>query len=201
MGLRERKVERTRTALATAAIELFLAEGYEATTMEQIAERAELGSSTLYRHFPTKDLLLLDWFVRRFDLAAALRERPDDEPLPIALRRALVALLELPSPTGSHQLDVRLRRLIDTNPGPRARLWDFVVGVRDALQQEVGRRMGRPADDLEVVTTARFAALAHEIVAERIWSGDGDEDAVAELDRVLHALHRIEPVLPDPNAG
>src|SRR5690606_3901671 len=88
MGLRERKVERTRTALATAAIELFLAEGYEATTMEQIAERAELGSSTLYRHFPTKDLLLLDWFVRRFDLAAALRERPDDEPLPIALRRA-----------------------------------------------------------------------------------------------------------------
>lgn len=196
MGLREKKAERTRAAFATSAIELFLAQGYEETTMEQIAEHAEMGASTLYRHFPTKDLLLLDWFVQRLDLGSALRSRPGDEPLPVALRAAILQLLEAPTATGSHELDVRLRRLIDTNPGPRSRLWDFVMQMRDGLQEEIARRMGAPVDDLRVITTARFAALTHEIVGERMWAGDGTEQAEVELTAFLRALHDVDAVLP-----
>lgn len=196
MGLREIKAERTRAALATSAIELFLAQGYEETTMEQIAERAEVGASTLYRYFPTKDLLLLDWFVRRLDLGAELRTRPDDEPLPVALRAAILQALEAPSPTGSHERDVRLRRLIDTNPGPRARLWDFVMRARDGFEEEIARRMGLPVDDVRVVTTARLANMVHEVVGERMWAGDGTEPVEEHLDELLERLRQVDPILP-----
>lgn len=196
MGLRELKAERTRAALATAASELFLAQGYDDTTMEQIAERAEVGASTLYRYFPTKDLLLLDWLVHWIDLGATLRRRPDDEPLPVALRASILEALHSPSPTGSHELDVRLRRLIDTNPAPRARLWDFVMQARDGLQEEIGRRLGLPADDMRVVLTARLANMVHEVAGERMWDGDGTDVAERELDALLRALHGVEPILP-----
>lgn len=196
MGLRELKAERTRAALESAATELFLAQGYDDTTMEQIAERAEVGASTLYRYFPTKDLLLLDWLVQSIDLGAKLKRRPADEPLPVALRAAILEALNSPSPTGSHARDKKLRKLIDTNPGPRARLWDFVMQARDGLTEEIGNRLGLPADHPKVVVTARLANLVHEEVGEHMWDGDGTESIEDVLDAFLRGVHDVDPVLP-----
>jgi AcrR family transcriptional regulator len=58
-GLRERKKERTRQGILSAAHELFLSKCYEGTTMEGIAERAELAVGTLYNYFTSKGALLL----------------------------------------------------------------------------------------------------------------------------------------------
>ena len=58
MGLREVKAARTREHIVDVAIELFIAQGYDQTTMEQIAEKAEVAPSTLYRYFTSKDLLV-----------------------------------------------------------------------------------------------------------------------------------------------
>lgn len=195
MGLRELKAERTRAALSHAATELFLAQGYDDTTMEQIAERAEVGASTLYRYFPTKDLLLLDWLVQSIDVGARLAERPDAEPLAIALRAAILASLLSQSPTGSHDQDVRLRRMIDESPTPRARLWDFVMQQRAGLEAEVARRMALPVTDMRVVATAGLASLLHHTVGERLWDGDGTDDAERMLDDVIAELRSVEPVL------
>ncbi|MFI9388082.1 TetR/AcrR family transcriptional regulator [Kutzneria sp. NPDC052558] len=84
MGLRELKAAGTREHVIGVALDLFVAQGYDETTMEQIAERAEIGCSTLYRYFPTKDLLILDLFTRSMNLGARLRAGPVEEPLTIA---------------------------------------------------------------------------------------------------------------------
>jgi AcrR family transcriptional regulator len=196
MGLRELKAERTRAALSAAATELFLTQGYDETTMEQIAEKAEVGASTLYRYFASKELLLLDWLVQSIEVGEKLRLRPRDEPLPVALRAAILEAMHAPSPTGSHANDVRLRRIIDDNPGPRARLWDFVMQARTTLEEEVGARLGRPADDMLVLLTARSVDSAFYLAAERMWDGDGTLVAEEVLDEVLDAMHTIAPILP-----
>lgn len=54
-GLRERKKIKTRRAIRTAAYALIEERGYDATTIEQIADRAEVSPSTVFRYFPTKE--------------------------------------------------------------------------------------------------------------------------------------------------
>src|SRR5579859_2410036 len=85
-GLRERKKARTRAAIREHALRLFREQGYDATTVEQIADAAEVSPSTFFRYFPTKeDVVLQD------DMEAlwveALRAQPP-ELSPIAAIRA-----------------------------------------------------------------------------------------------------------------
>jgi len=58
-GLRERKKARTRASVQTIALNLFSRQGYDATTIEQIATLAEISESTFFRYFPTKEHLVI----------------------------------------------------------------------------------------------------------------------------------------------
>src|ERR1700691_3962855 len=84
-GLRERKKARTRAALREHALRLFREQGYQATTVEQIAAAAEVSPSTFFRYFPTKeDLVLQDDMDTRMVAAFARQPR---ELAPIAAVR------------------------------------------------------------------------------------------------------------------
>ena len=87
-SLRERKKARTRAAIREHALRLFREQGYQATTVEQIAAAAEVSPSTFFRYFPTKeDVVLRDDFDDRA-LAAFERQPPSMTPL-AALRAAI----------------------------------------------------------------------------------------------------------------
>ena len=88
-GLRERKKARTRAAIREHALRLFREQGYPATTVEQIADAAEVSPATFFRYFPTKeDVVLQD----DFDIVtlAALEAQPAGLS-PIAAFRAAAA--------------------------------------------------------------------------------------------------------------
>ena len=93
MGLRELNAARTRALIADAAYALFAEQGYDPTTMEQVAERADVGSSTLYRYFPTKESLVLAPLGEPGSMAAEVARRPDGEPIEQVLGHAVLALL------------------------------------------------------------------------------------------------------------
>jgi AcrR family transcriptional regulator len=59
VGLRARKVARTRVQIVEAATRLFIEQGYDATTLEQVAEAADIHKRTLLRYFPSKCHLVL----------------------------------------------------------------------------------------------------------------------------------------------
>lgn len=71
MGRRERQRQRIRSAILEAALELFAEQGYAATTIDQIAERADLARRTVFNHFPRKRDMLDAWVVERRELVAA----------------------------------------------------------------------------------------------------------------------------------
>jgi AcrR family transcriptional regulator len=79
-GLRELRAARTREAIVGAAYALFAERGFQATTVDDIAARAEVAPRTFFRYFPTKEAVL---FARapqqRQHIASALAARPADE--------------------------------------------------------------------------------------------------------------------------
>jgi AcrR family transcriptional regulator len=190
------KTARTREQIVAVALDLFVDDGYDATTMEQIAERAEIGASTLYRYFPSKDLLILDPFVRSLDFGRLLDERPVDEPLDVALGAVIRGTV--PDPGMDLDRFATLRRIIDVTPAPRARLWDLVAAARTDLEAAIARRVGADADDIGVALAARTTLAVYEIVGETWWSGRSRESWEAVADRILRSLAGLDIVAPAP---
>jgi AcrR family transcriptional regulator len=78
-GRRERKKVETRQRILASAVALFAGQGYDATTMDDIAESADVSRATVFNVFPRKSDLVLAWFVdRRAELARRLTERELD---------------------------------------------------------------------------------------------------------------------------
>lgn len=80
MGLRARRREETRRRIATAAVELVTEQGIPATTIEQIAARAEVGRATFFRHFESKELAVAFGLndVAVYVFTSTLQELPPD---------------------------------------------------------------------------------------------------------------------------
>src|ERR1700749_5229695 len=87
-GLRERKKARTRAAIRQEALRLFREQGYQATTVEQIAAAAEVSPSTFFRYFPTKEDVVLQDDMDTRVLDAFARQPGDLSPI-AAVRAAL----------------------------------------------------------------------------------------------------------------
>jgi AcrR family transcriptional regulator len=191
-GLRELKKQRTRAAIQSAALDLIARHGYDSTTCEQIAAAAGVSTATFFRYFPTKeDALLRDDYDPL--IAAAVTDRPAEEPPVTAVRRALARTLD-GLPEGAMD-EVRHRtRLLLSVPALRARVHEQSEGARESLAGALAARTGRPADDLGVQALAAACAAALAVGVER-WARDGGPLA----DHVDIALAALEP--PSSPAG
>jgi len=189
-GLRERKKARTRAAIREHALRLFRDQGYQATTVEQIAEAAEVSPSTFFRYFPTKeDVVLQD----DFDLIAmeAFEAMPADMSV-IAAYRA--AAQQMYGSLGPEEL-ARFREsvaLTFTIPEVRARAVDEFARSIDQTAQAIARRTGHAPDDPAVRSVA--GALTGVIMSATMpWEGQPVEDMFERIDA---ALAQLEAGLP-----
>lgn len=191
LGLRERKKAKTRAALQEQALRLIRERGYAATTVEQIAEAAEVSPSTFFRYFPTKeDAVLYDPYDPLF--AAAFRAQPPGASSMQAMRAATRAVFDaLPA----EELD-RVREilpLILAVPELRARTLDGLAGTAHLCAVLVAEREGRAADDFAVRTFAGavLGAMTAVLLAA---VDDPDADIVALLDASLALLEAGLPL-------
>lgn len=196
MGLRELKATRTRQRMTDVALELFLRDGFDETTMEQIAEAAEVGTTTLYRYFPTKDQLLLDPLVEAIDLAPHLRDRPRDEPLAESLAAALLSAAAAFDGAGTRL--TQMRRLVDTAPVARARLWDRVRTLREDLEVVIADRWGRSPTALSVRATAGLTLDLFHVVDRDTDDTRTRAEVMAGLLSELPSSAIVVPALPEP---
>ncbi|RKS71668.1 TetR family transcriptional regulator [Actinomadura pelletieri DSM 43383] len=92
-GRRERKKQRTREALVDAAFALFAEKGFDATTVEEIADAVDVSSRTFFRYFASKEDVALTFQEEQTRAVIdALTARPADEPIMTALRRTIVGI-------------------------------------------------------------------------------------------------------------
>jgi AcrR family transcriptional regulator len=144
-GLRERKKARTRASLRDHALRLFREQGYAGTTVEQIAEAAEVSPSTFFRYFPTKeDVALADDLDA--PMLAAFRAQPPELNAIQALRASMRSVLES-VPADDLRRERERQRLIVNTPELRARTLDQLTGTLQLAADMLAERAGRPADD------------------------------------------------------
>jgi AcrR family transcriptional regulator len=152
VGLRERKKVKTRAAIQRHALCLFREQGYDATTVEQIAEAAEVSPSTFFRYFPTKEDVVLQDDLDPV-LVAAFHAQPAELKPIQALRGAMRAVFA--GLSEEDWITVRQRHaLINAVPELRARQLDEFYRTVQLLAEAVAERVGRPADDFAVRTLA-----------------------------------------------
>jgi AcrR family transcriptional regulator len=193
VGLREKKAYKVREAIHAAMLTLAERDGYDAATLDQVADRAEVAVSTVYRYFANKDAILLDPIERNLNaLADLFRTRPESEDVAVSLGCTVHATLS----AGAEYFG-RLRRLraqLDVAPGPRARLWDLVHRQRLLLEEAIAARSGR-----DQLWNAAAAHLTMMIITMAL---DHERDSLDEAtpadyaDQIIEMLHGNDNPLP-----
>jgi len=172
-SLRERKKRRTRSTLVDVAIGLCLSQGYDNTTVEQIAAAADVSPRTFSRYFPTKDSVIAaiaddmdEW------LAEALLLQPTNIDEYEALLRAH---LHVYAPTGPYAPAAFNRmavliQIVNTSPTLSSAAATYRQGHSAKSLQAVAQRMGLPVEHLAV----RLVADTWTAVFASVYGGMGD---------------------------
>jgi AcrR family transcriptional regulator len=187
-GLRERKKARTRTAIQQQALRLFREQGYQATTMEQIAAAAEVAPSTVFRYFPTKeDLTVLDDYYSLADaIAQALAAQPPELTTVGAIRaaiRTVFAALSNEERAARYERDllmVQIPELWAANLG-------LIVKGRRQLQAAIAQRVGRDQREPQVrVLVDAVVGVGLGVLID--WADDPEGDPAAAMDAAFGLL-------------
>ncbi|MFD8216089.1 TetR/AcrR family transcriptional regulator [Streptomyces sp. NPDC059697] len=191
LGLRERKKIKTREAIRTATYALVREQGYDATTIEQIAERAEVSPSTVFRYFPTKeDIVLTD----EFDplIMEELRARPKDEPWMDTLRYVMQKAIRLGIKDDPEVSRLRTHLMVQV-PAVRSRMMESMSVTGNMLCQAIGERTGRDPDSLEVRVYA-MALIGGLMETSLYWAENDHRDELSDLvDRTMDVLEHGLP--------
>jgi AcrR family transcriptional regulator len=150
-GLRERKREETRKRLTEAALALFMKRGFEATTIDDIAEAANVSRRTFFHYFESKEDVAFTWhdsFGK--ELAEAVIDGPDaPDPLTMAERAINVRLQRFSADEAS-----ALSRLVEETPALRARDQVKYEGMERVLAEALRKRFPKKSDELAVRLSA-----------------------------------------------
>lgn len=180
-GLRERKKQKTRWLIQEHALRLFTEQGYDATTVEQIAAAAEISPSTFFRYFATKeDVVLADEYDPM--LAGAVAAAPAELGPIDALRHAVRTTMSN-LPDADRDKILFRSRLQNSVPALRARLLDGLIGNIKLISTAIAPRAGRPEDDLEVQIMAG-ACVGAMLPALFAWV---DSNGTLDLTKVVDA--------------
>jgi AcrR family transcriptional regulator len=183
-GLRERKRARTRETIARAALELFDRQGFQQTTIPQIAEAADVSPRTVSAYFPHKeDLVFPDGDEAIDGLVARLREREAGESAVDALLAWFRGWLKL---AAEREDERRIqRRVIDADDGLRAWEQRFALKAQEALAEAFARDLGDSRDDLEPRMAAAATMTIFMLLGEDLEEPPPPERSLEVVERAL----------------
>jgi AcrR family transcriptional regulator len=189
IGLRERKKAQTYDAIVGAALDLFERNGYDATTVEDIAEAADVSPRTFFRYFDAKVDVVMSHKENddNLGLDGHLVERPAGEGPVEALRHVIhdeLAPMMLDDPVMKRQIRIML-----ATPSLRAMARDHFNEHEAELARAIALRLGVPPTDLRAhVIAAAVGSTIWSVI--NLWVGTGrePEDLVTMIDEAFALL-------------
>jgi AcrR family transcriptional regulator len=196
LPIRERTRRLAQTELTSVAQDLFVAQGYDGTTVDQIAAAAGMSKRTFFRYFPSKDDLVIgkyDLFADR--MAEALDERPTDEPIWESLRRVFDITLDYVQDDYQRARNEAMDEIVRSTPQLYARYLEKMQRVQQLL---IGRVAGRlnvgddnPSDPRPAaIVGAAFACMQ---AARQAWFASDRSDTFSDyLDTAMKTIQLSE---------
>lgn len=182
-------MQATRRDLATAATDLFIRQGYAATTVDDIAAAAGVGRRTFFRYYPTKEnVFLLPALDEVADFDEVLRAAPDTgDPVDDAAEAMRRSVEE----RRAHLDDsLRLYRSVRSTPELRGAVRTFNLAFERCFAEWYAGRTGDPPDGTDARLFAACAVSVRE-TALACWSEHPDVDIIDHLDAAWNALRRL----------
>lgn len=168
-GLRERKKEMTRGAIADAAARLFATRGFDAVTVADVAREAEVSVGTVFNYFPTKEDL---FYGRMQDFGAALvdavRARAPGETVLTAFRRFVLDGAEALADAERADAIVTAMRIVHGSADLRAREREIVARSTTALAELLAEETASVAGDVEPAVVASALIGAQRALVEYV---------------------------------
>lgn len=187
LGLRERKRAETHARIQSEGMRLFLEKGFEATTLDEIADAAGVSRRSLFHYFGSKEEIVFSTKADFPDLVVgAINRRPADEPLLDMVENAMIDLaVRFETPQAK-----AFGRLIQATPALSAGDQAKYEKVERVLAKALAERKGLPADDVACRVTASTAIGIMKLATEAWLSG---EDAAPEVfgKAAFAALRRV----------
>jgi AcrR family transcriptional regulator len=199
----ERRKRRTRQAIQKAALELFAERGYRETTINDIAERADVAPRTVTVHFPAKEELLLD--AEPFTLGSLIERLSARRPRESALEalRDWMAATMTDIETSASEVDGRFwqRRalrahIISNEPELRGRSRASYYPFERALADAIGQDLGQPGNSL----ISRMAAFSAVAGLRELYESD-EAEALASPPSAAELLKLVDEVIRFVQAG
>ena len=191
-GLRERKKAKTRAAIRRHALRLFHEQGYAATTVDQIAEAAEVSPSTFFRYFATKDDVVLYDDFDPLVVEAVLAQPADVKPI-AAIRNALREVFTRVT-TEDWAQERQRQQLLQTVPELRAKVLQQYAQTVRLVTEVVAEREGLAPDNFSARVLA--GAVVGTALAATVRILEGGLHDLTDLDQVDEALTLLENGLP-----
>ncbi|MFJ4572893.1 TetR/AcrR family transcriptional regulator [Streptomyces sp. NPDC088846] len=199
-GLRERKKRRTRDALLHAALDLFNAQGYEQTTVDEIVDAVEVSQRTFFRYFASKEeaaFAIQEMAESHF--LSELRRRPASETPFEALRSAVLCswntLGEVIEAIVTVELHLRTYRMIESTPPLHAAHLRRSIDLENRVARLIAEREGLDVetDPRPRVAVAAFSGVMR--VTGQLW-GQGRDTGMESLRTLTEAyLDQLGPAL------
>jgi AcrR family transcriptional regulator len=194
--IRERTRRLAQTELTSVAQDLFVAQGYDGTTVDQIAAAAGMSKRTFFRYFPSKDDLVIgkyDLFADR--MAEALDERPADEPVWESLRRVFDMTLDYVQDDYQRARNEAMDEIVRSTPQLYARYLEKMQRVQQLLIGRVAGRLNVGDDDPSDPRPAAIvgAAFACMQAARQAWFASDRTDRFGDyLDTAMKMIQLSE---------
>src|SRR6201996_3604351 len=196
-GLRERKKRQTRAAISQTATELFARQGFEATTISDVAREARVAKMTVTNYFALKEDLVFDRraeIVERLALAAGDRE--DGQSVLDAIRGAFDRGLDERNPTFGF-LGPRFAEMVLASPALVASERSMFDAQERALAAELSAGPGDVEMELAAAALASIFRILYYEGRRRMLAGEPPDDTVRALRRLAgEGFDRLASVLP-----
>ena len=194
-GRRDRRRRELRGRVVGAAMELFLARGFDAVTVAEIAERADVAEKTVFNHFPAKsDLVFGPGEDLVAELVGRIRDRPPGQPVIDAVQQFRL------TPSTPGRPDGPTREFLD--------LIEASPALRDRRRAEFARWEAVLAEELRIATGERPGSVVPFVAAAALMAvlrapfelavpDRGHHGALAALDLLRNGLGGYAPAAPD----
>ena len=181
---REQKKQAIRDALEEAALRLFDRDGFSATTVEQIADEADVSRSTFFRYFTSKEAVLFDAYDTGVEaMSTFLHARPEEETLFVAYENALVELVLHPDGGPDREVAALRQRIIESDPSLKLRRDEVIHSTRFRIAQALAAREGRN----EPARAHLLAASVGVAVVERITDLFVDPETSGDPEKIIRS--------------